>query len=365
MKQPQTIVGKIDRLLDDHCAVDEIAVLLGLQIDEVDRIARLLREVGPPDPDPLPAADVQDAAEQVAALDEPGEGWPRIGTSPVIDRGQALRQVQAATVVIRRATSGTDLEDLAGALGIRHAVEVAERAMLPGAVEAVDDRGHGDDTCRCVEITPATLQQPAEWEQADDCPVHPRAVVDPAADRRCTRQPGCPWGGDVECGGCNGDEAARRARYDADERPAFHEQPDPAPAADVEFDPTDASTYPCATGGDCGCAGTGLLTCPGGDEDRAGVARLARGEAADRALDAHLDTLKGAFRQMDQVAEVVADDARKAFRRAARAIAREIQHPSRSTVVTEANANDWPPPSHVHDPFAVADQRGVWHAECE
>jgi hypothetical protein len=282
--KPKTIVGEIDNLLDD-CTVDEIAVLLGLEIAEVDRIARLLREVGPPDPDPLPVEDIQDAAEQVAALDEPGEGWPRIGTSPVVDRGQTLRQVQAATVVIRRATSGTDLDDLAGALGIRHALEVAERAWVRAAGPGVMyDRGHGDDTCRCIEIAPATLAQPAEWEQADDCPIHPLAVVDPAADRaadrRCTRQPGCPWVGDVECGGCNGDEDARRARYDADERPALHEHA----LAEV----CDGSTA-CAAG-----------------------------------LHVH-----GCF-----------------------ADAGNCEEPQ-------------DPAHHVHDPFPVADERGIWRAECE
>lgn len=30
-----------------------------------------------------------------------------------------------------------------------------------------------------------------------------------------------------------------------------------------EFDPDDPTTYPCAYRGDCGCVGTGLLSCPG------------------------------------------------------------------------------------------------------
>lgn len=39
----------------------------------------------------------------------------------------------------------------------------------PTIVEgAVDAQG-----CRCTELAPQTLAQPAEWEQADDCPVHP------------------------------------------------------------------------------------------------------------------------------------------------------------------------------------------------
>jgi hypothetical protein len=40
----------------------------------------------------------------------------------------------------------------------------------------------------------------------------------------------------------------------------------------------------------------------------------------------------------------------------------QIHKPS---IVAEANANDWPPPWHVHDPFPVVDEAGVWHAECE
>lgn len=39
---------------------------------------------------------------------------------------------------------------------------------------------------------------------------------------------------------------------------------------EVEFDPDDPTTYPCAPqnrarGADCGCSGTGLLSCPGWD----------------------------------------------------------------------------------------------------
>jgi hypothetical protein len=31
----------------------------------------------------------------------------------------------------------------------------------------------------------------------------------------------------------------------------------------ADFDPDRPETYSCATGGDCGCVGTGLIGCPG------------------------------------------------------------------------------------------------------
>lgn len=52
----------------------------------------------------------------------------------------------------------------------------------------------------------------------------------------------------------------------------------PVVAGDVvdppEFDPDDPATYPCAAGGDCGCDGTGALTCPGRPVDVAPTAAL-------------------------------------------------------------------------------------------
>ena len=44
-----------------------------------------------------------------------------------VERPPTREEVQAAALLCRRAVSGTDLDDLAGALGIRHAVEPAER----------------------------------------------------------------------------------------------------------------------------------------------------------------------------------------------------------------------------------------------
>lgn len=119
------------------------------------------------------------------------------------------------------------------------------------------------------------------------------------------------------------------------------------PAPEPEFDPDDASTYPCATGGDCGCVGTGLSTCPGGDEDRVDEARRARDEAADRILDAL------AAAAVEHVHDPTDDG-----------LIPSIPH------VIAAGQGDEPPARvvyepHVHDPFPVADEAGVWHAECE
>jgi hypothetical protein len=62
--------------------------------------------------------------EQIASLLDEGCAPDEIAVPAPVPTKEAVR---AAAVLCRRATSGTDLDDLAGALGIRHAVEPAER----------------------------------------------------------------------------------------------------------------------------------------------------------------------------------------------------------------------------------------------
>lgn len=149
---------------------------------------------------------------------------------------------------------------------------------------------------------------------------------------------------------------------------------------ELEFDADDASTYPCATGGDCGCTGTGLTSCPGGDEDRLEAARRARDEAADRFLDAlavansaTAAELEARLGDLDSAAEVVDEPAPEPVE--------VVEFPNGWTmpaslwgdVVARVDALvdelvDTPAeldPEHVHDPFPVVDETGVWHAECE
>lgn len=121
-------VEQVERMLDDGLDVDEIAVALRLSESEVGRIAGLLAERGPADP--APDVDVQAVADDVDALDD-----GQLYDGPVAPTGT---QVKAAAVLVRRATSGTDLDDLAGALGIRHAVEPAERWLQARAAAVAE-----------------------------------------------------------------------------------------------------------------------------------------------------------------------------------------------------------------------------------
>lgn len=164
-------------------------------------------------------------------------------------------------------------------------------------------------------------------------------------------------------------------------------------AVEVEFDPDDASTYPCATGGDCGCVGTGLIGCPGRDEDRLDEARRARDEAADRVLDALAAANKPAPDVVDERAsqpvevvevangwtmpaslwgDVVArgdalvDELVDEEPAAAEPGALEVvEYSGVQTLPAALVAPAEPDPEHVHDPFPVVDETGVWHAECE
>lgn len=116
--KPPTTVEQIGSLLDEGCAPDEIAVLLRLDEREVRRVVQLLAEATyetlvPADTlAPQPGDD--EPADDAAGLDD-------------VERPPTREEVQAAALLCRRAVSGTDLDDLAGALGIRHAVEPAER----------------------------------------------------------------------------------------------------------------------------------------------------------------------------------------------------------------------------------------------
>jgi hypothetical protein len=157
------VVEVVDRYLDDGMTVGQIAATLRLPVAEVGRIARLIEERGPAEP--APDVDVQAVAEEVDALDV-DEDEPEAPTRI---------QVKAAALLACRATSGADLDDLAGMLGIRHAVEPAERWLAARAAgmayisePAAADDNH-DDCFGCVnepvsaEPAPAGRQEtPAE-----------------------------------------------------------------------------------------------------------------------------------------------------------------------------------------------------------
>lgn len=161
---------------------------------------------------------VDDAAEVAALLEQPDEDAQlvdELGDVPDDDSPTPTpEQVRVAALLCAHATSGTDLDDLAGVLGVRHAVEPAERWLNALSRAAAEPR-------------PPMAQALLEHLVPID------AVV---------------------------------------------LEEDDAAAHEVEFDADDGSTYPCANGGDCGCVGTGLLSCPGRDED-------ARRRAADRAAE--------------------------------------------------------------------------------
>lgn len=76
---------------------------------------------------------VDDAAEVAALLEQPDDAEDaqlvdELGDVPDDDSPIPTReQVRVAALLCAHATSGTDLDDLAGVLGVRHAVEPAER----------------------------------------------------------------------------------------------------------------------------------------------------------------------------------------------------------------------------------------------
>lgn len=202
----------------------------------------------------------------------------------------------------------------------------------------------------------------------------------------------------------------------------------PDDAAAVEFDPDDASTYPCATGGDCGCSGTGLLGCPGRDEDAVADARraledvlleettpeeddeqalavvpcgdpsncAAGGDCKDYAdglpVAASLvvpEMLAPAFVEQDEraaaIRAAVIEGAGPFLAVEAAASVALDRDPDYGThvvdgPVTVGTGQDAIPvvvddalpadvvvliDQHVHEPFPVADERGIFHAECE
>lgn len=140
--EPQTYVAVIDNGLRAGHSIDQIRATVArvwpdVTATEVERAARMLRECRPTDPDPLTDSEIQAITDEIGALPDPRDGWPRVGTSDTIDRAAALQQVAAAAVVARHSTTGTDLDDLLGALGLGHAHEVAVRAEQPD-LEVVD-----------------------------------------------------------------------------------------------------------------------------------------------------------------------------------------------------------------------------------
>lgn len=172
----------------------------------------------------------------------------------------------------------------------------------------------------------------------------------------------------------------------------------PTPAA-VELDPDDASTYPCASGGDCGCSGTGLLGCPGRDEDAVADARRARedvlveetaAEEEEEPVEEQHDHEKACDRcgaeagtccphcsaspgeRLRQIREVITERADAIAERLTATLAppgTEFRFGTEAipVVVDTALPDDVVVlvAEHVHEPFPVADERGIFHAECE
>lgn len=119
-KQPPSRIDQIGSLLDEGCAPDEIAVLLGIEEREVRRIAQLLDERGPADP--APDVDVQAVTEQVEDLpDVPAlyadDVRPLLG-----DDGPALAR-QALVTIADHVDHLDDVQALAGMLGLGPALD--------------------------------------------------------------------------------------------------------------------------------------------------------------------------------------------------------------------------------------------------
>lgn len=267
MSRPQTVVERVEHLLHDS-APDEIAVLLNISEAEVRRIAQLLDERGP--------ADHVPTGEEAQALVEAVEALPE----PVDDPTPTREQVKAAAVVIGRATSGSDLGDLAGMLGIGHAVEAAERW--------IDARDRADYTGLAAEMAEAFTAIDAAVDA-----ITPEQVEARLADI-LGKKPAETWG-------------------------------------------VDATQAPMSAPGDA--------TTPT-KPDTLAPARPMTQRLADHVVS---------YTDLDALADVLVEASEP----------EQIHKPEPASIVAEANANDWPPPGHVHDPFPVADETGTFHAQCE
>lgn len=122
---------------------------------------------------------VDDAAEVAALLQQPDDTEDaqlvdELGDVPDDDSPTPTReQVRVAALLCAHATSGTDLDDLAGVLGVRHAVEPAER-WLNGRLLVEDDDAvlaAGPQPCEVCGLN-VTAQKIAETGRARH-PWHP------------------------------------------------------------------------------------------------------------------------------------------------------------------------------------------------
>lgn len=132
-RHPATEGGAVEQvaaLLDDGLDVDDIAATLAMSEAEVGRIARALAERVPAPRNPLEDRTPEPQADPKLEEDE-------------APRPPSRDQVKVAALVVEHSTSGTDLDDLAGALGVRHAVEPAERWLA--ALAATPEPAHVHD----------------------------------------------------------------------------------------------------------------------------------------------------------------------------------------------------------------------------
>lgn len=105
---------------------------------------------------------VDDAAEVAALLEQPDDAEDaqlvdELGDVPDDDSPTPTReQVRVAALLCAHATSGTDLDDLAGVLGVRHAVEPAERWLNALSRAAAEPAAH-EMPC---DVTPEPARSP-------------------------------------------------------------------------------------------------------------------------------------------------------------------------------------------------------------
>ena len=161
---------------------------------------------------------VDDAAEVAALLEQPDDAEDaqlvdELGDVPDDDSPTPTReQVRVAALLCAHATSGTDLDDLAGVLGVRHAVELAERWLNALSRAAAEPPRPPMTSALLEHLVPVVLDD-VEPIEDDDQPIEEEHDHDEACDR-C----GTPAG--ICCGHCSGAMAERLAVEQLDESEA-------------------------------------------------------------------------------------------------------------------------------------------------
>lgn len=157
---------------------------------------------------------VDDAAEVAALLEQPDDAEDaQLVDVPDDDSPTPTReQVRVAALLCAHATSGTDLDDLAGVLGVRHAVEPAERWLNALSRAAAEPPRPPMASALLEHLVPVVLDV-VEPIEDDDQSIDEEHDHDEACDRCGTPAGTC-------CGHCPGAMAERLAVEQLDESEA-------------------------------------------------------------------------------------------------------------------------------------------------